>query len=228
MGLEVAWVYTHDSIGLGEDGPTHQPVEHYAALRAIPGLSVFRPADANETSWAWGVILEELEGPAALVLTRQNLPILDGTSREGVARGGYVLEEADGDAQIVLVSTGSEVWLCRDARERLQADGIPTRVVSLPCWELFGSQDDAYRASVLPAGVPKLSVEAGVQEGWRRWVDACVSLERFGASAPGEVVLEKLGFSVENVVARAKDLLAGRGVPGTTPSDLESPSAPQG
>jgi transketolase len=205
--LEVAWVYTHDSIGLGEDGPTHQPVEHYAALRAIPQLFLYRPGDANETAHCWRYVLERQEGPAAFMLSRQNLPILEGTSWEGVSRGGYVLAEADGDAQLVLVSTGSEVSLCVQARERLQADGVPTRVVSLPCWELFAEQDDAYRASVLPADVPKLSVEAGVAMGWAKWVDASVSLERFGASAPGTTVLEKLGFSVDNVVARAQALL---------------------
>jgi transketolase len=139
-----------------------------------------------------------------------------------------VLAEADGDAQIVLVGTGSEVSLCVQARERLPADGVPTRVVSLPCWELFAEQDRDYRESVLPSGVPKLSVEAGVAMGWAKWVDASVSLERFGASAPGEVVMEKLGFSPENVVARAKDLIAGRGVPGETPFDTEPPGTPQG
>jgi len=230
MGLEVAWVYTHDSIGLGEDGPTHQPVEHFAALRAIPELSLFRPADANETAHAWRYVLEELEGPAAFMLSRQNLPILAGTSWAGVRCGGYVLQEAaDGrDPQIVLVGTGSEVQLCVAAAESLEDEGIATRVVSLPCWELFAKQSDAYRAEVLPPDVPKLSVEAGVGMGWAKWVDASVSLERFGASAPGEIVMEKLGFSAPNVVARAKDLLAGRGVPGVTPADVESPATPQG
>ncbi len=228
MDLDVAWVYTHDSIGLGEDGPTHQPVEHYAALRAIPGLHLFRPADANETAQCWRVVLEDLEGPAAFMLSRQNLPILDGVTAEGVARGGYVLQAAGGDPQIVLVGTGSEVQLCVGARDALAAEGIAASVVSLPCWELFAKQDASYRASVLPAGVPKLSVEAGVAMGWAKWVDASVSLERFGASAPGEVVMRGLGFSVENVVARAKDLLAGRGVPGATPADVEPPGTPQG
>jgi transketolase len=228
MDLEVAWVYTHDSIGLGEDGPTHQPVEHYAALRAIPGMHLFRPGDANETAHAWRYVLEELEGPAAFMLSRQNLPILEGTSYEGVSRGGYVLHDVAGDADLVLVATGSEVWLAVDAAKQLQSDGVSTRVVSLPCWELFAKQDAAYRASVLPAGVPKMSVEAGVAMGWAKWVDASVSLDRFGASAPGETVLRELGFSVENVVARAQDLLAGRGVPGETPADVEPPDTPQG
>ena len=229
MALDVAWVFTHDSIGLGEDGPTHQPIEHYAALRAIPGLSVFRPADANETAAAWRTVLEDVEGPAAFLLTRQNLPVLSDVKVEGVAKGAYVLADADGGApQLILAATGSEVSLCLDAREALQGDGIPTRVVSMPCWELFAAQDDAYRDSVLPAGPAKLSVEVGVAMGWAKWVDASVSLERFGASAPGPEVLERMGFSVGNVVARAKDLLEGRGVPGDTPHDSEAPGTPQG
>jgi transketolase len=229
MELEVAWVYTHDSIGLGEDGPTHQPVEHYAALRAIPGMHLFRPADANETAQSWRVVLEELEGPAAFMLSRQNLPILEGVTREGVARGGYVLQEADGgEPHVVLVGTGSEVQLCVQARDLLQGEGIPTRVVSLPCWELLAKQDDAYRASVLPAGVPKLSVEAGVAMGWGKWVNASVSLERFGASAPATLLFEEFGFTPENVAARAKDLIAGRAVPGETPDQALPPSTPQG
>ena len=228
-GLDVAWVFTHDSIGLGEDGPTHQPVEHYAALRAIPGLYVFRPGDANETSAAWRTVLEDIEGPAAFLLTRQNLPILDSASAEGVGKGGYVLEEAEGgEAQLVIAATGSEVSLALAAREQLQGEGTPTRVVSLPCWELFAEQDDAYRASVLPGDVPKLSVEAGVAMGWAKWVDASVSLERFGASAPAKELFEHLGFSVENVVARAKDLIEARGVPGDTPGQREAPGSPQG
>jgi transketolase len=229
MDLEVAWVYTHDSIGLGEDGPTHQPVEHYAALRAIPGMHLFRPADANETAYAWRYVLEELDGPAAFMLSRQGLPVLEGTSYEGVARGGYVIRDArDGAPRLVLVGTGSEVSLCLAAAERLEADGVATRVVSLPCWEVFAKQDAAYRASVLPGDVPKLSVEAGVAMGWAKWVDASISLERFGASAPGSVVYERLGFSVDNVVARAQDLLAGRGVPGETPADRAPLDTPQG
>jgi len=208
MGLDVAWVFTHDSIGLGEDGPTHQPVEHYAALRAIPGLTFFRPADANEVSAAWGCILDEVEGPAAMALTRQNLPVLADVTAEGVSKGAYVLAEAEGgSAKLVIAATGSEVSLALEARDALQGDGVPTRVVSFPSWERFESQDDAYRESVLPADVPKLSVEAGVREGWERWVDACVSLDRFGASAPAPKLFEEFGFSVENVVKRGKALL---------------------
>jgi transketolase len=232
MALDIAWVYTHDSVALGEDGPTHQPVEHYAALRAIPGLAVFRPGDAWETAYAWRTILEHLNGPAAMLLSRQDLPVLEAARElgvEGVPRGAYVLADADGgEAQLVLAATGSEVSLVLAAREALQADGVPTRVVSMPCWELFADQDESYRASVLPAGVPKLSVESGVAMGWRKWVDACVSLERFGASAPGTEVYEKLGFSVENVVARARELIEGTAVPGATPRDSEAPSTPQG
>jgi transketolase len=210
MGLEVAWVYTHDSVGLGEDGPTHQPVEHYAALRAIPELHFFRPADANETAQCWRVILTELHGPAAMALSRQNLRIQGNVTAEGVSKGGYVLDEADGgEAKVVIASTGSEVWVAQDARDQLQADGIPTRVVSMPCWELFAAQDQAYRDSVLPPGVAKVSVEAGVAMGWAQWVDASVSLDRFGASAPGELALEKLGFTADNVVQHARALLDG-------------------
>jgi transketolase len=228
MDLEVAWVYTHDSIGLGEDGPTHQPVEHFAALRAIPGLHLFRPGDANETAYSWRLVLEELEGPAAFMLSRQNLPILEGVTWEGVRRGGYVLQEADGDAQVVLVGTGSELQLCVAAREQLQGEGIAARVVSLPCWEVFADQDDEYRASVLPAGVPKLSVEAGVAMGWRKWVDASVSLEHFGASAPAEILFKEFGFTAENVVKHAKELIAGTAVPGAQPGESLPPSTPQG
>ena len=211
MGLEVAWVYTHDSVGLGEDGPTHQPVEHYAALRAIPGLTFMRPGDAWETAYAWRTALEDVRGPVAFALSRQNLPVLEAArerGEEGVARGAYVLEEADGgEPRLVLVGTGSELSLCVASRETLQAAGTPTRVVSMPSWELFADQDDGYRSAVLPAGVPSLSVEVGVAMGWSQWVDASLSLERFGASAPGPEVYEKLGFTVDNVVAHARALL---------------------
>jgi transketolase len=229
--LRCAWVYTHDSVGLGEDGPTHQPIEHYAALRAIPGLTFIRPGDAWETAYAWQAILEHCTGPAALALSRQDLPVLESArerGKDGVRRGAYVLEDADGDPQLVLVATGSELSLCVRARDVLQGDGIPTRVVSMPSWELFADQDEDYRAGVLPADVAKLSVEAGVAMGWSKWVDAEVSLERFGASAPGLEVLEELGFSVDNVVARAKDLLEGRAVPGAMPGLREPMGTPQG
>src|SRR3954466_1959224 len=205
--LDVAWVYTHDSVGLGEDGPTHQPVEHYAALRAIPGLVFIRPGDAWETAYAWHAVLEhDVNGPAAFALSRQDLPIYEATKergRDGVKRGAYVLSAPDGDAEVILVGTGGELHLCVEAAEQLGN----ARVVSMPSWEWFARQDEDYRESVLPAGVPKLSVEAGIGMGWEKWVDASVSLERFGASAPGTEVLERLGFNVDNVVEKAKALL---------------------
>jgi transketolase len=205
-GLRVAWVYTHDSVALGEDGPTHQPVEHLAALRAIPGLVVLRPADANETAEAWRVILEDLEGPGLLALSRQDLPILD-IDPEGVGRGAYVLREAQGDPQVVIVGTGAEVHTALEGADLLAADGIAARVVSMPSWELFAAQDDEYRDSVLPPTVPSVSVEAGVSMGWERWVDRSVSIDRFGASAPGAEVLDKLGINAPHVAEVARELL---------------------
>jgi transketolase len=209
MGLGVLWVYSHDSIGLGEDGPTHQPVEHLAALRAIPGLTVIRPSDAAETVEAWRIAVEEIGGPVVLVLTRQDVPVLDRTvlaGAEGLDRGAYVLADAQ-DAVATIVATGSEVGLALDARAQLAADGVAARVVAMPSWELFAAQDAAYRDSVLPPGQPKVSVEAGVAQGWERWVDRCVSVERFGASAPGEIVLRELGITAEAVVAAVRGLL---------------------
>jgi len=212
MGADVHWVFTHDSIGVGEDGPTHQPVEHLMSLRTIPNLAVIRPADANETAVAWRIAVER-RGPVAMALTRQKLPILDAERypvREGAARGGYVLAEADGDLHVILVATGSEVSLALEAREVLQAEGIGTRVVSLPCWEVFEEQGAEHIDRVLPAGVPKLAIEAGVTLGWERWVGQdgdVIGLDRFGASAPGGTLMEKMGFSVGNVVERAKRLL---------------------
>jgi transketolase len=207
-GLEVAWVYTHDSVGLGEDGPTHQPVEHLAALRAIPELVVLRPGDANETAYAWATILEDLDRPAVLVLSRQDLPVQANASAEGVAKGAYVLREAEGDERAVLVATGSEVWVAVAAAEQLEAEGIGTRVVSMPSWELFDAQDDEYRESVLPPELPSVSIEAGISMGWSKYVDASVSIERFGASAPGEVVLEKLGITPDHAADKVRELLA--------------------
>jgi transketolase len=205
-GLPTAWVFTHDSVGLGEDGPTHQPVEHFAALRAIPGLVVLRPADATETAESWRVILEDLEGPAALILSRQDLPVLDRSeygAASGVAQGAYVLADAD-DAQVTIIATGSEVEVALAAREQLD---VPARVVSMPSWELFEQQDDDYKESVLPVDLPTVSVEAGVRLGWERYADAIVSIDRFGASAPGSLVLEKLGMTPDNVVAHVHELL---------------------
>ncbi|MDZ5442897.1 transketolase [Micromonospora sp. 4G57] len=211
MKLPVVYVWTHDSIGLGEDGPTHQPVEHLTALRAIPGLDVVRPADANETAWAWRQALEHTDRPTALALSRQPLPTLDRQAlagAEGVAKGGYVLAEAStGKPQVIIVGTGSEVQLCLTARERLEADGTPTRVVSMPCQEWFFEQDEAYRESVLPRGVKaRVSVEAGIAMSWRAIVGDCgeiVSLEHYGASAPHTVLFEQFGFTPDRIVAAA-------------------------
>jgi transketolase len=211
----VIFSWTHDSIGLGEDGPTHQPVEHLASLRAMPGLVVVRPADANETAQAWRLAVES-EGPVGLVLTRQDIPVLEGTAElaaEGVTKGGYVLAEVGGAGgaaapQIVLIGTGSEVQLCLGAATTLGEAGVAVRVVSLPCWEWFEEQSEDYRAEVLPPGVPALSVEAGATFGWSRYADASIGLDHFGASAPGPVVMEKFGFTVEHVVERAHALLA--------------------
>ena len=208
MRLPVVLVFTHDSIGMGEDGPTHQPVEHLAALRAIPNLLVIRPADANETAQAWGVALGRPEGPAALVLSRQKLPVLAKPPQDAVARGAHVT--ADG-TDIVLVATGSEVHLALSARELLAASGISARVVSMPCWELFASQPAGYRQQVLPPGVPRLGVEAAGPFGWCAWADDVVCLDRFGASAPAQALFGEFGFTPEHVAARARRLLAQRG-----------------
>jgi transketolase len=237
-GLHVVYVWTHDSVGLGEDGPTHQPVEHYAALRAIPNLWFIRPGDANEAVAAWAVALERggdnPSGPVALSLTRQKLPTLAGTAdgaRAGVARGGYVLREADGGTpRIILIGTGSELQLAFGAAEALERDGVPARVVSLPCWELFERQDAAYRESVLPRGVQaRVAVEAGVSLGWERWAGddgAIVGLDHFGASAPAGTIFERFGFSVDRVAGVARDVLAGkvRGpIPTMEPGHLPAP-----
>ncbi|MFI6297500.1 transketolase [Nonomuraea sp. NPDC050790] len=216
MKLPVTYVWTHDSIGLGEDGPTHQPVEHLWALRAIPGLDVVRPADANETVYAWTAVLEHTDRPAALALTRQNLPVYEGTSAEGVKRGAYVLREAsDGQPQVILIATGSEVELAVEGRELLEAQGIPTRVVSMPCVEWFHGQDSAYRQSVLPPSVKaRVAVEAGIGLGWREFVGEAgetVSLEHFGASAPYKTLYEQFGLTAERVAAAAKASLAKLG-----------------
>jgi transketolase len=213
MKASVVYVWTHDSIGLGEDGPTHQPIEHLAALRAIPGLSVVRPGDANETAASWKAVLERPEGPNGLVLSRQNLPTLEGTSAEGVAKGGYVLAEAStGTPQVVLIGTGSELQIAVDARTELEAAGVPTRVVSMPCVEWFDDQDDAYKESVLPKGVKaRVAVEAGIAMPWYRFTgDAgeIVSIEHYGASADAATLFREFGFTTENVVAAAHRSLA--------------------
>jgi len=212
MELPVIYVYTHDSLGVGEDGPTHQPIEQLASLRAIPTLHVFRPADANEVVEAWRSIMRLQNHPAALVLTRQNLPTFDRTQfapAAGAARGGYVLADApQGKPDVILLATGSEVALCVAAREQLHAEGIAARVVSLPCWELFDAQDQAYRDAVLPPQITaRVAVELGVRQGWDRYLGPrgqFIGMDRFGASAPEGVLMKKYGFTVEHVVATAK------------------------
>ena len=232
--VQVIYVFTHDSIGLGEDGPTHQPIEHLAALRAIPHLFVVRPADVHEVREAWRLAITRRQAPTALALTRQKVPLIDRkvyASAEGLRRGGYILAEAGdtaGDSErgssptvregakaatpkLILIATGSEVSLALEAREQLQKDGVPTRVVSLPCIELFEEQPQKYRDEVLPSSITaRLAIEAGVRQGWDRYVGPkgdVVCLDRFGASAPGDVVMKNLGFNVENVVNRAKQLV---------------------
>jgi transketolase len=225
MKLPVTYVWTHDSIGLGEDGPTHQPVEHLAALRAIPGLDVVRPADANETAVAWRTVLEHTDRPAGICLTRQDVPTFDRSvfaSAEGAARGGYVLADAsNGQPQVVIVATGSEVQLAVAAREVLEDEGTPTRVVSMPCREWFDAQDKAYQQQVVPPGVKaRVSVEAAVAQGWREIVgDAgeIVSLEHFGSSAAHSVLFEQYGFTRDRVVAAAHATMERAGlITGTT------------
>jgi transketolase len=206
MGLDVLWVLTHDSVAVGEDGPTHQPIEHLAALRAIPGLTVIRPADANETVEGWRVALEEVSGPAMLVLTRQDLPVLEGT-REGLARGAYVLADDD-SPDGVLVATGSEVWVALAARELLADRGVHVRVVSMPSWELFAAQAASYQQEVLPDGLPKISLEAAATFGWSRWVDRSIGIDGFGASGPGGEVLAHFGISPEAVAEQVAAALA--------------------
>jgi transketolase len=211
MGLHTVYVFTHDSIGVGEDGPTHQPIEQAAALRAIPRLTVIRPADASETAGAWRVALTR-RGPVALLLTRQALPVLAGSG--DVSRGGYVLADATGRPDVILIATGSEVALALAARDELAARGKQARVVSLPSWELFDEQPQAYRDSVLPPDVlARVAVEAGAPQGWQKYVGsfgAVIAIEnRFGASAPAKIVFEKLGFTPANVAARAAELIEG-------------------
>lgn len=212
MGTPVVFVWTHDSIAIGEDGPTHQPVEHLMSLRAMPNLWVIRPADAAETAVAWRMALERSSGPTALVLTRQGLPVLDReryAPAEEALKGGYVLSEPDTPPRGVLVATGSEVALALEAQQHLAEEGVPVRVVSLPCFEAFEAQGAAYQKEVLPPDLPTLAVEAGSTLGWERYADAVLGLDRFGASAPGEVVYRELGFTADHVVERMKALLGG-------------------
>ncbi len=226
--VQVIYVFTHDSIGLGEDGPTHQPIEHLAALRAIPHLFVVRPADVHEVREAWRLAILRRNAPTALALTRQKVPLIDRkvyASAEGLRRGGYILADAEqgtsptvregsdsGETpKLILIATGSEVPLALDAREQLQKDGIPTRVVSMPCTELFEQQDESYRDAILPPSITaRLAIEAGVRQGWDRYVGPkgdVICLDRFGASAPGNVAMKNLGFNVENVLTHARALL---------------------
>jgi transketolase len=209
MRLPVIWVFTHDSVAVGEDGPTHQPVEHFAALRAIPGLTVIRPADANETVAAWRVAIEQVSGPVCLLLTRQDVPVRSPQLvSDGVARGGYVLRDPpEGLVEVVLIATGSEVSIALPASELLAAEAVGARVVSMPSWELFDAQDHDYRASVLPPGVPAVSLEAGVSQGWSRFADASIAVDRFGASAPGGEVLRRLGITAERLAAATREAL---------------------
>ena len=208
-------VFTHDSIGLGEDGPTHQPVEHVMSLRMMPNYWVLRPGDANEVRECWEAAIERTDGPSGLVLTRQNVPTFDrdalGT-RGDATRGGYILAEApDAKPQVILIGTGSEVSLCMEAWEQLNEAGISTRVVSIPCWELFEAQDASWREEVLPAAVTaRVSAEAGVTFGWERYIGAngvAIGLDRFGASAPYEVLYEQFGITTDAIVAAAKNLV---------------------
>jgi transketolase len=206
--MKVCFVYTHDSVGVGEDGPTHQPIEQLATLRAIPGMHVVRPADANETAKAWRDVVEH-DGPSALVLSRQNVEVV--TDGSAVAKGAGVVRDVTGKADVVLVGTGSEVAVCVHAAEALAERGVNARVVSMPSWDRFEQQDERTRSSVFPQGLPVLSVEAAVKFGWDRYADDSVSIERFGVSAPGNVVLEKLGINVDHVVERAQALLDRKG-----------------
>jgi transketolase len=216
MGCRVVYAFTHDSVGLGEDGPTHQPVEHLASLRAMPNLHVVRPADANETAAAWRMALERPEGPTALVLSRQKLPVLPSSSvfrDDGVYRGAYVLEDAeDGSPDLLLIASGSEVSVAVAARKLLAEEGVPARVVSMPCWERFEEQEAEYREAVLPPSVSaRVSVEAGSIFGWERYVGdrgASLGIDRFGASAPAERIFRELGITPEAVRDLAKSVLA--------------------
>jgi transketolase len=214
MKIRPVFVYTHDSIGLGEDGTTHQPVEQLISLRAIPNLTVIRPADANETAQAWRVALEHEGGPVALILTRQNLPIIDQekyASAVNLERGAYILSPCEGEPQLILIATGSEVQLALAAQQQLKDAGIAASVVSMPSWELFEKQQDDYKEQVLPKKIKKrLAIEAGSPMGWHRYVTDegdVLGVDRFGESAPIDALMKEYGFTVENAVSRAKALL---------------------
>ncbi len=217
MKLPVTYVFTHDSVALGEDGPTHQPVEHLAALRAIPNLVVIRPSDATETAAAWRVAIKKTNAPVALVLTRQKLPVIDRKqypSAVALAKGAYILADTDGKPDVILIASGSEVHLCLEARDRLAKKGVAARVVSMPSWELFERASQTYRDKVLPPGITaRVAVEAGISQGWERYIGgqgAAVGINRFGASAPGGTVMQKYGMKASAVVSKAMALLKGK------------------
>jgi transketolase len=215
MGLKVIYIFTHDSIGLGEDGPTHQPIEHLASLRAIPGLTVIRPADANETAEAWRCALEQKSGPIALALTRQNLPTLDRNTyapANGLSRGAYILSDTGGKRpDVIVIASGSEVHVALEAAERLRQKGTAARVVNMASWELFEAQPDAYRNKILPPEITaRVAIETGVPQGWHRYVGdmgEVVGMNRFGASAPYKILCEKFGFTADHVVKKAVKLV---------------------
>jgi transketolase len=215
MGLRVIYVFSHDSIGLGEDGPTHQPIEHLAALRAIPNLFVVRPADANETAFAWSFALDRNQGPTALILTRQSVPTFNRSEfgpASGLRKGAYVLADlGGGEPEVILMASGSEVSLIVEAGRKLAAKGRAVRLVSFPCWEAFESQSPGYQKMIFPPRVTaRVSIEAGVRQGWSRWLGergVAIGLERFGASAPYEQIYEHLGLTVDRVVEVARGLL---------------------
>jgi transketolase len=212
MKQRVIFVYTHDSIGLGEDGPTHQPVEHLASLRLIPRMDVWRPCDTLESAVAWVAAVERNDGPSSLVFSRQNLPFVSGgIDPSHIRKGGYVLAESGiGRLDVVLIATGSEVELALKAREALAAVGVGARVVSMPCCDVFDRQPPAWRSEVLPAGIPRIAIEAGVTDGWRKYVGlegAVVGLDTFGESAPASALFKHFGFTVDNVIATARTLL---------------------
>ena len=215
MKLPVIYVFTHDSVAVGEDGPTHQPVEHVASLRAIPGLNVIRPADFNETSQAWQIALKSVDAPTALLLSRQKLPVLDKILDQpkgngNVIDGAYVIKDSDKDPDLILIGSGAELHICISAAETLENEGISTRVVSMPSWELFSKSPEVYQERILPETVTKrIAVEAGISMGWERFVGnkgKIISIDKFGASAPGNKVLEEYGFTSENIVKTAKEM----------------------
>jgi transketolase len=219
MKLHLIYIFTHDSIALGEDGPTHQPVEHLASLRAIPGLTVIRPADANEVAEAWKIAIQQRDGPIALIMTRQVIPVIDRkifNPASGLTRGAYILADSVPDQpEVILIASGSEVHLALRVYDKTQAEGIRIRVVSMPSWELFESQPVEYRNHVLPPDISfRISVEAGVTRGWEKYVGSAgltIGIDHFGASAPGKILLEKFGFTMENIMQKVRELIKRSG-----------------